>query len=352
MGALETVSTDQVRPPERLAFWTDLLWTKLGRLRSETFGDETFRGQMVHGEVGSVKMCRLSAGRHRVVRSPDLIRQDDRGYLKLVVQLEGSTWFEQNGRKTLLAPGEWSIYDTMKAYSVSNTSPIEQLVLLVPREKVLTGSMKADDLMVQRYSARAGIGRLACDLMGAAFDEIPGSSPQSAEAIGDAITELLRHSLLERSGLPTALSHKEALRDRIKGYIERNLRDPGLSIDQIADAFQCSKRNLHKAFSHDGATISDHIWRLRLERCRNDLLSPTCAWKSITEIAFSWGFNSSTHFSKAFKEAFGMPPRFYRLAGGKSRAPLPFPALQIADAGLTSPAVGSILRAMELPTES
>ena len=349
MGALATVSTDQVRPQERTAFWTDLIWHMLGRLRSETFGDESFHGRMVYGEVGSVRMCRLSAGRHRVVRTPDLIRQDDRGYLKLVVQLEGSTWFEQNGRKTLLSPGEWSIYDTMKAYSVSNTSPIEQMVLLLPREKVLTGAMKTDELMVQRYSARTGIGRLACELMSAAFEEIPGSSPQSAQAIGDAITELLRHSLLERSGLPTALSHREGLRDRIKAYIERNLRDPGLSIDQIADAIHCTKRNLHKAFTQDDTTISQYIWRLRLDRCRNDLLSPSCAWKSITEIAFSWGFNSSTHFSKAFKEAFGMPPRLYRLKG--SSVLLPFTPPHMDDAGLTSPAAGSILRALELAAD-
>jgi len=348
MGALATVSTDQVRPQERTAFWTELIWHMLGRLRSETFGDENFHGRMVHGEVGSVKMCRLSAGRHRVVRTPDLIRQDDRGYLKLVVQLEGSTWFEQNGRKTLLAPGEWSIYDTMKAYSVSNTSPIEQLVLLVPREKVLTERMKADELMVQRYSARAGIGRLACDLMGAAFDEIPGSTPQSAEAIGDAITQLLRHSLLERSGIATDLSHREALRDRIKAYIVRNLRDPGLSIDQIATTFRCSKRNLHKAFSHDGATISEYIWRLRLERCRDDLLSPSCAWKSITEIAFSWGFNSSTHFSKAFREAFGSPPRLYRLREnqGSFRSPAPGKEINQHARGMASPI--SMLDSLEL----
>jgi AraC-like DNA-binding protein len=325
MGTFATVSTDEVRPHERTAFWTDLIWHKLGRLRSETFGDENFRGRMVLGEVGSVKMCRLSAARHRVVRTPDLIRQDDRGNLKLVVQLEGSTWFEQNGRKTLLSPGEWSIYDTMKAYSVSNTGPIEQLVLLVPREQVLAEGMKADDLMVQRYSARAGIGRLACNLMNAAFDEIPGSTPQSAAAVGEAITQLLRHSLLERSGMPTDLSHRAALRDRIKAYIERNLRDPALSIDRIATAIHCSKRNLHKAFSQDGSTISDTIWRLRLERCRADLLAPACDWKSITEIAFSWGFNSATHFSKAFKEAYGIPPRLYRIAERRAGAALALP---------------------------
>lgn len=113
-----------------------------------------------------------------------------------------------------------------------------------------------------------------------------------------------------------SLTLREALRDRIKIYILRNLRDPDLSIDRIAAALRCSKRNLHKAFSNDGATISDTIWRLRLERCRRDLVSPACAWKSITEIAFSWGFSSATHFSKVFKDAYGMSPKAYRLMGG------------------------------------
>jgi AraC-like DNA-binding protein len=321
MATLEVVSTDQVAPKERLPYWKDLIWQLLGRLRSEARADGTFRGRMEYGDAGEVKLCRLSASSHRVTRTPDLIRQDDRGYLKVVVQLEGSTWFEQSGHKTLLQPGEWSIYDTMKSYSVSNTSDIEQMVLLVPREKVFTAGMNSDDLLVQRYTAQAGIGRLAGDLMHKALDEIEACSAESAETIGDAIAQLLRQSLMERSGRPTSLTLREALRDRIRAYIHRNLRDPGLSIDQIATALRCSKRTLHKAFSNDGATLSDTIWHLRLERCRRDLAAPACAWKSITEIAFSWGFSSATHFSKAFREAYGTSPKRYRMMAGSEAAP-------------------------------
>jgi AraC-like DNA-binding protein len=321
MATLEVVSTDQVAPKERLPYWKDLIWQLLGRLRSEARADGTFRGRMEYGDAGEVKLCRLSASSHRVTRTPDLIRQDDRGYLKVVVQLEGSTWFEQSGHKTLLQPGEWSIYDTMKSYSVSNTSDIEQMVLLVPREKVLTAGMNADELLVQRYSAQAGIGRLAGHLIRKAYDELGECSPESAETVGDAIAQLLRQSLMERAGKPTSMSLREALRDRIKTHIQRNLRDPNLSIDQIAAALRCSKRNLHKAFSNDGVTLSDYIWRQRLERCRRDLAAPACAWKSITEIAYSWGFSSSTHFSKAFREAFGTSPKLYRMMAGSEAAP-------------------------------
>lgn len=316
MATLETDSTDQVAPQDRIPYWNGLIWQLLGRLRSEAHSDGAFCGRLLHCDAGDVRLCRLSASSHRVTRTPDLIRQDDRGLLKVVFQIAGSTWFEQGGRKTLLQPGEWSIYDTMKSYTVSNTSDIEQLVLLAPREKVLAAHLNPDELLVQRYDARSGIGRLAGELLHKAFDEIESCSSESAEAIGDAVTQLLRQSLMERAGRPTSLSLREALRDRIKTYILRNLRDPNLSIGRIAAALRCSKRSLHKAFSNDGATLSDTIWRLRLEHCRRDLVSPACAWKSITEIAFSWGFSSATHFSKAFKDAYGMSPKAYRLMRG------------------------------------
>jgi AraC-like DNA-binding protein len=51
---------------------------------------------------------------------------------------------------------------------------------------------------------------------------------------------------------------------------------------------------------------------LRLDRCHQDLLNPACARKSITEVAYSWGFNNSSHFSRCFKRAFGASPRRFR----------------------------------------
>jgi AraC-like DNA-binding protein len=33
---------------------------------------------------------------------------------------------------------------------------------------------------------------------------------------------------------------------------------------------------------------------------------------SISEICFRWGFNGSAHFSRSFKERYGVSPRDYR----------------------------------------
>ena len=85
--------------------------------------------------------------------------------------------------------------------------------------------------------------------------------------------------------------------------------------EQIAATLNCSKRYLHKVFEVEGVSISDYIWRLRLDHCREDLVNSACHAKSITDIAFSWGFNSSAHFSTAFKDRFGFSPRYCREGG-------------------------------------
>jgi AraC-like DNA-binding protein len=59
-------------------------------------------------------------------------------------------------------------------------------------------------------------------------------------------------------------------------------------------------------FSERGITISDYIWRARLQNCRQEL--ETLGGKTITDVAFSWGFSSSSHFSRVFRKYFGIVP--------------------------------------------
>ncbi len=49
----------------------------------------------------------------------------------------------------------------------------------------------------------------------------------------------------------------------------------------------------------------------RLEHCRKELscYGPS---KNITEIAYRWGFNDSAHFSRSFKNRYGISPKQYR----------------------------------------
>ncbi len=81
-------------------------------------------------------------------------------------------------------------------------------------------------------------------------------------------------------------------------------------------------------FSERGMTVSDYIWRARLQHCRQELETHT--GKRITDVAFAWGFSSSSHFSRVFRKYFGIVPS--AIKGGTVAGP---PALP--EGGTSSP---------------
>ena len=311
---LAVVSTEEVAPGERLGLWGDFVCRHIGPLQADTFGDPQFNGRLELGQSAGVSVARITASRHRVQRTPHLIRRDNRNYVKLVAQIEGAGCFEQNGRKVLLAPGEWSLYDTSKPYTVSNPEPINQIIMLLPREMLVRLGLDLDDLVVRRFSGRAGVGRLTFDLLVSAFEALRDGVPAPGnDDLADMIASHVELAVLDRAGTPTDVSLREVARDRVKRFIDVNLDDPHLSLDRIAAAIGCSKRYLHKLFDGEADTLNAYIWQSRLDRIRQDLADPVLAGSSITEIAFGRGFSSSTHFSRSFRERFGVSPRVYRL---------------------------------------
>ena len=310
--ATHLISTDGIPAGDRLDWWGERIWGLIGKLKSDAYGDPLFEGAIEYGEMGFMTMCRLQASRHRVVRTPELIRSSDRAFIKVVAQLRGHACFEQFGRKAWLSPGDWSLYDTTLAYSVTNPDAVEQLVLLLPKDQLIDRRIDHPRMMVQRFSSTMGVSRLAYELMNSAFRELPTVGPHSAGGVADTLSQLLQLAVLEHSGRPTDLTQRELLRDRIKQYVQAHLRDPDLSIQRIALALRCSKRHLHAVFAQEETTLADYMQSLRLDACRRDLQSQEQAGRSITDIALSWGYNSPAHFSRVFRKEFGMTPGEWR----------------------------------------
>ena len=133
------------------------------------------------------------------------------------------------------------------------------------------------------------------------------------------IVELVRLSLQELAGRESATTQLEAFRDRIREFVGLRLRDSDLSIDRIAQGLNCSKRHLHKAFSEEDDTLASYIQRRRLHGCMRDLKDATQFQRTITDIALSWGFSNSAHFSRVFREHTGLSPSDFRQLSRDSR---------------------------------
>jgi AraC-like DNA-binding protein len=314
------MSTDQVAPSERVGFWSDWINRLFCGLSSDVYGDAEFNGRMATLHAGDIVLTRLEASRHRVMRSPSLVRASEAGYLKIVAPWVGCAGVEQKGREAWVTPDQWSIYDTTDSYAVANPVRVEHLIVMVPKQRLVERGLQIDPLMARRLGGSGGVARLALETMRSAYRELPGMSPQAAASVGDAITQFVHLSMLDLAGIGNAVTQREALRERIKQHVGEHLGDAGLTVDAIAHALNCSRRQLYNAFAEEPDGVAGYVLRRRLEACRRSFDDRQNDRRSITDIALGFGFSNMAHFSRVFRAHLGLPPSDYRRAAGGLRA--------------------------------
>jgi len=91
-----------------------------------------------------------------------------------------------------------------------------------------------------------------------------------------------------------------------------------LAVDQIVEQMAVSRRRLELAFRKDlGRSVNAEFQRRRLEKAC-ELITMTDL--PIGEVAGSMGYNSHTHFGRAFRAAYGVTPAAYRSTHHSSAA--------------------------------
>ena len=94
--------------------------------------------------------------------------------------------------------------------------------------------------------------------------------------------------------------------------MEANLEEP-MSLDELSRHVGLSRRQLERLFQkHVRYVPTRYYLELRLARARQLLLQTT---RPIVDIAFACGFVSAPHFSKCYRDRYGVPPREERRRG-------------------------------------
>ena len=158
-----------------------------------------------------------------------------------------------------------------------------------------------------RIPTRPAVDAVAVGLWGrlAAGDEI------AAERLGGVLLDLLRIGL---SGSYSTIRppDEDDLAREVRRFIDHHLTDPELSPATIAAAHNISVRQLYRLLSGEPAGVAALVRRRRLERCRQDLCNEQLRSLPAAAISARWGFSSYPHFSRLFRDTYGVPPARYR----------------------------------------
>ena len=308
---LAVFSTNDVVEHDRADYWNGVTARYFGPLETHATGRSAFSATLAVRPVSFLRTYYIVGSGHKARRSnsnagvlPDCI--------KLLLQVRGSCRVDQEGRTAELRPGAWCIYNSWRPYSLTNSGDVEQIVVQIPREQILDRSFGRLTAPFLADPTRSSMAHIAASFIRSYAD------PSRAAEDGDEFLAETTIGLVRRVLHSNLSQHRSAqtpsslLRARIKQYVLAHLNDPDLSIDRIASAMGCSKRYLHQVFSDEDVTIERHIWWLRIEHCCEALAEHGQSKKSISAIAFEWGFNSSAHFSRLFKSQVGVAPTSYR----------------------------------------
>lgn len=106
--------------------------------------------------------------------------------------------------------------------------------------------------------------------------------------------------------------------EKVLDYIKKNIKE-NLSIEDLAENIPISVSRFKALFmTKVGIPPREYIVREKLKCCKKELLGSR---KSITELAYEYGFSSSQYFSTVFKRYCMVSPSDYRKGGSENDEP-------------------------------
>jgi len=309
---METVfSTKDFEATRRFAAWQEALCEHYLRVDTRSQNPIDYKGFLKKSMLGSVILSEVFLSTQDIVRNHQHIALLDKDCFYIMFPSKGALLVEQAGKQQVSTPGTAVLFDAAMPYHLQCRNYCQSMYVEMPRS-FLVDRCPIDKLeSVPALSFADGLGWAVaefCKLLGFEADSIGNDvAPKVVMEVADLLALCINaepnHKLTSEN-----LASKIRLHS-LKSYIESRLDDPDLSPEIIAKDNGISVRYLHYLFKGIGISVSEWIREQRLKRSHQKLTNAKFEGESITDIAFSLGFNSSSHFTHLFKQKFGMPPR-------------------------------------------
>lgn len=312
-----TFDATAVHPTQRLRRWQEIIGDHLAdvdmRRAAGVSIAQAFDGTMALSSSPGVTIARVTSAGHRLTRTPSRIRRADRETALVNIMISGNCHFEQEGRRSILRPGDLCIYESVRPYEIVAANPFDVLVVMVERSRMeaALGNLRLHTgARIDGHSAAACLAQRFWRDLAANWAKLSASELTALTSSGLDLLRIAAGSA-DNARWGARSGGSESLRRAIC-FMRDHLARPSLSPVEIAGATGLSLRRLQEVFQQSGMTVMGELRTMRLRAAQCRLADQYCESASIQSVMESVGWLDQAHFSRAFKQAFGLSPRAYR----------------------------------------
>jgi AraC family transcriptional activator of tynA and feaB len=309
------VSTDQIRPAERHAFWTEAICRSFANVETRPIGAATVSGRFEFVEIGNAKLVRFDSSPQCYSRDARLVSRAGSDEFMFDFQRRGRSSMVQAGNESTIQPGYGVLYDARRPFEDRLDGPeqrSEVLIVTVPATSLLRALPSAERLCAKPVPLSGAVARSIAAFIRKSIDASAGQAVQSETDMVAYLSALLR--------LACGSDH-QLTRSSLFGLVDTYLRANIVAIRpalMIAADFGVSERTFHRIFADRETTFERHVLQLRVGLFRHLLGQSSASAVSIAALATQCGFADAAHATRTFRSFFGVTPRDFR--GGRRQA--------------------------------
>ncbi len=265
--------------------------------------DEPLDGRLLfYRAPQGCEIALLASGAQRLVRRP----QPGADPVWLASLMHGSARLP---RDTIAHQGELLYWPSAAGPLLEATGKFRLLLLRLSRRELHWAATPQSGGEVDGGPVRPGHQPVLAALVATIAEAMEASADAALAALEITLAEIMPAAL----GLLAGGSAKRAaLRRRILRAIDTRLDDPRLNLARFADAEGISTRAVQKLLEDGGHSFRQYLRQRRLNGAAEALSDPLQAALPVAEIGFRVGFIDPAHFSRAFRQHFGVAPNAYR----------------------------------------
>jgi AraC-like DNA-binding protein len=305
-------STERLAPDQRVEVWRESISTVFDITANPNGAPERFNATVVSYLIrNQVMLSHCDTRAQRFQRGPVKVARDNLDYYLIQTHLTGSQVMKFGEREVSCQPGELMVIDLAEQHDAITTD-FTQLTLLLPRHLLAPLLRHPDSQEGRVLGADKGLTQLAVSHLKNLYSALGSCSDTEALQVVEPTLLLIASALnggadtVEQGGAGISAALLTAAKQKIEQHLHEEL-----SVEQLCVLLGHSRSTLYRLFEHLGG-VRAYIQERRLRLSAILLLSDLHRSIRICDIAYRCGFASESHFSRTFRQRYGLSPRDVR----------------------------------------